>query len=922
MRPEEAVLKQLEEKKKSEVNKNLGEKKPEEKNKRTLHQRGRELLQKHSRLIFLLAIILIILLAVFWTQIVLYANFMLGNDLTLHLKAEPEWALLSHGENTTMRVQAKITTNPFCKASCSFVFEDLSHGIAIEEESFSLRPSLPLRKEYEVQAPAYGEGLLLYRAQVECSSVSTLLCHTSEEPTTRTALLALEYGLDVEEKVLQSALRQTLQGLAVKVQGILAREEALQKAAEDIPLAEMPLPPQHTLPENLREAHRQWQEERFELTEEGIKNVQEEFLRVENELTEKNATAHALAQRYNLLAGNAEGLYSLAEELSRSTLLSSPFIPDTFALDTIQGTLGEAALLPVWWPERSTLQEKEARLDGLNTSLAEAALLRNEEQRREALLLYLQQDIWREVQCAVAGALTSNCLAHPSAEERAAYFIARDVARDAAWEPELMAACDSQISLREEFAEINSSLSASFDRQNYTLNASFWNDALLVLHDAYNRQRTAALSSLENFSSSPENFSSSPESFSSSPEDFSSPPDNSPSESPSKSSSLPGSVPGSVPESEPLAWLGAWLEERLPPFAVENAPVYSENYSENIAPALASLLPSQLENCTLSAPLFPAEEFSIAPAEIPAPVTASVAADGLRDELRFSFELPAPQCCLKGECQPCCQQECRVAPELYPVVFLHGHAVSKDTSYEYSLEGFNQIQKKLEEEGYINAGATTVYTSREVQKGAWKKINAPLTIRASYYVDLFQEPENYVVVQAKSESIDIYALRLKELLDTIEHRTGRQKVNLVAFSMGGLVARRYLQVFGAEKVNALVMLGTPNKGIAGDVADYCPLTGERRECRDMNAESLFINKLNRGTLPGIPVYNIIGTGCSMNGKQGDGAVLEENAYLEGAKNIVIVSECPGALEPLHLQLRDIERYPEVYGTIREAVSSD
>ncbi len=889
MRPEEAVLKQLEEKKKSEVNKNLKEKKPEEKNKRTLHQRGRELLQKHSRLIFLLAIILAILLAVFWTQIVLYVNFLLGNDLTLHLDAEPEWKMLRHKENATLKVQAKITTNPFCKASCSFVFEDLSHGIAIEEESFSLRPSLPLRKEYEVQAPAYGEGLLLYRAQVECSSVSTLLCHTSEEPTTRTALLVLEYGLNAEEKVLQSALGQTLQGLAVKVQGILAREEALHKAAEDIPLAEMPLPPQHMLPENLREAHRQWQEERFDLTEEGIKKVQEEFPRVENELTEKNATAHALAQSYNLLAGDAERLYSLAEELSRSMLLSVP--------EALQGTLGEAALLPIWWPERSTLQEKEARLDGLNASLAEATLLRNEEQRRETLVLYLQQDIWREVQCA----LTSNCLAHPSAGERATYFMVRD----AAWETELMAACDSQISLREEFAEINSSLSASFDRQNYTLNASFWNDALLVLHDAYNRQRTAALSSLENFSSSPEN-------SSSLPENFSSPPENSSSPSASKSSSLPGSVP----ESEPLAWLG----KRLPPFAVENAPVYSENYSENIVPALASLLPSRLENCTVSAPLFPAEEFSIAAAEIPAPVTASVATDGLRDELRFSFELPAPQCCLKGDCQPCCQQECRVAPELYPVVFLHGHAVSKDTSYEYSLEGFNQIQKKLEEEGYINAGATTVYTSRDVQKGAWENINAPLTLRASYYVDLFQEPENYIVVQAKSESIDTYALRLKELLDIIEHRTGRQKVNLVAFSMGGLVARRYLQVFGAEKVNALVMIGTPNKGIAGDVADYCPLTGERRECRDMNAESLFINKLNRGTLPGIPVYNIIGTGCSMNGKQGDGAVLEENAYLEGAKNIVIVSECPGALEPLHLQLRDIERYPEVYGAIREAVS--
>jgi hypothetical protein len=117
------------------------------------------------------------------------------------------------------------------------------------------------------------------------------------------------------------------------------------------------------------------------------------------------------------------------------------------------------------------------------------------------------------------------------------------------------------------------------------------------------------------------------------------------------------------------------------------------------------------------------------------------------------------------------------------------------------------------------------------------------------------------------------------------------------------------------------LIGTPNKGIVGDIADYCPLTGERLECRDMNAESLFINKLNSEALPDIPIYNIVGTGCTMDEGFGDGAVLEKKAWLDGAENYLIEGTCRSTVYPLHLDLRDIELYPEVYDIIIEALSS-
>ena len=280
-----------------------------------------------------------------------------------------------------------------------------------------------------------------------------------------------------------------------------------------------------------------------------------------------------------------------------------------------------------------------------------------------------------------------------------------------------------------------------------------------------------------------------------------------------------------------------------------------------------------------------------------------------------------PQCCTFNRCGACCVNgDCNNDPALFPVVFIHGHAVNSDVSAEYSLEGFNDIQDKLEEDGYINAGTITLYTARDIEKGLWGWTNAPLSIRASYYFDVFKTPENYIIVQTKSENIDTYAVRLKELLDTILSKTNKPKINLVAFSMGGLVARRYVQIFGAENVNKLILIGVPNHGIFGHVADFCPILGEKLECKDMSADSLFINKLNREALPKIPVHNIIGTGCISDDKLGDGIVLEESAYLKGATNYLINGTCKSKIKPLHLELRDINLYPEVYDIVLNALN--
>ncbi|MBI2664172.1 alpha/beta fold hydrolase [Candidatus Woesearchaeota archaeon] len=285
-----------------------------------------------------------------------------------------------------------------------------------------------------------------------------------------------------------------------------------------------------------------------------------------------------------------------------------------------------------------------------------------------------------------------------------------------------------------------------------------------------------------------------------------------------------------------------------------------------------------------------------------------------------SFDEQPLMCCVWGSCSACCvSAECLGSDSDAPVVFLHGHALNKDVSAEYSLDAFNRIQQRLEADGYLNAGVITLYTEQDSPSGVWGMSGVPLSIRASYYLDLFEQPENYVVIQAKSESIDTYAVRLKEIVDRVKYRTGRPKVTIIAHSMGSLVARRYVQLFGPDSVRSLILIGSPNSGIAGSIADFCPVAGERLECRDMSAGSLFLNKLNRSP-PSVQVHNIVGTGCSMGQGAGDGFVLESSAVMEGALNYPVNGTCT-RFAPLHTEMLDIDKYPEVYDIIIEALRS-
>jgi hypothetical protein len=284
----------------------------------------------------------------------------------------------------------------------------------------------------------------------------------------------------------------------------------------------------------------------------------------------------------------------------------------------------------------------------------------------------------------------------------------------------------------------------------------------------------------------------------------------------------------------------------------------------------------------------------------------------IKNNFSINFSEPASNCCFLGNCSSCWNSH----PNLnYPIVFVHGHSFNHKVSAEYSFDTFEDLQEKLEEEGYINAG-TIISVSREEK--IFGKLNYPMSFVASYYFDIYKNDESTKIIQTKQDSIDTYAIRLNEIIKEIKSETGKNKVIIVCHSMGGIVSRRYLQIFGEESVDKIIILGTPNHGISEKIYDYCKLFGSSRECDDMKSDSLLINKLKQDVLE-IPVYNIIGVGCDMGGEDGDGIVENKTAYLSYAKNYYVNGTCPNTFKFLHLDFVYPDKYPEVYEIIKEAL---
>ena len=285
-------------------------------------------------------------------------------------------------------------------------------------------------------------------------------------------------------------------------------------------------------------------------------------------------------------------------------------------------------------------------------------------------------------------------------------------------------------------------------------------------------------------------------------------------------------------------------------------------------------------------------------------------------------------CCVFGKCEKCCEgNECYEHEESYPLIFLHGHALSVFSSTEYSLDSFNKIINKLSEEGFRNGGIILPNLPESYYTGGeWGKVRVPIVLKTTYYYNVYNEEGKLINKPSKIESINTYSERLGDIIEIVKKRSNRKKVNIIAHSMGGLVARNYIKNYGGEdSINKLIMIGTPNHGVYGQVDSWCdvPLLGAHVECRQMASDSSFINSLNSDdeTYGDVEYYTIAGSGCFEPSIDGDGISRVESVKLDGANNVVIKkahNECANILDrDLHSNLLDPDLYPQTYDYIKE-----
>lgn len=121
-------------------------------------------------------------------------------------------------------------------------------------------------------------------------------------------------------------------------------------------------------------------------------------------------------------------------------------------------------------------------------------------------------------------------------------------------------------------------------------------------------------------------------------------------------------------------------------------------------------------------------------------------------------------------------------------------------------------------------------------------------------------------------TIEIYAEQLAQRIDVICALTGSKQVILIAHSLGGLVARSYLQRYSQEKVAQLITLGTPHHGSQLAWFSLGPAV------KQLRPGSPALIKLNSADTAAIPITSLYSLHDNLVAPQA-------SSYLAHAKNI-------------------------------------
>ncbi|MFB6088877.1 MAG: alpha/beta fold hydrolase [Candidatus Aenigmatarchaeota archaeon] len=293
--------------------------------------------------------------------------------------------------------------------------------------------------------------------------------------------------------------------------------------------------------------------------------------------------------------------------------------------------------------------------------------------------------------------------------------------------------------------------------------------------------------------------------------------------------------------------------------------------------------------------------------------------------------------CDGSESKSSCPEDCgyiafeehEVNPNIdYPIIFVHGHSVLNEQISTYSINAFSEFQNKLT--SYKDMGIILPNSDKSAfSQGEWGRYDKPISVRTTYYIGNLDSSGTFIRSDETERSINEYGERLGKVVDIVLHHTGKNKVIIIAHSMGGLVSRAYIKNYGgSSKVDKLITIGTPNHGIYGWlIGGLCenPLYGHQgQECKDMQHDSNFIANLNYGdeTYGSTKYYTIAGF-CNEGDtteEDGDEVIRVSSVHLDGAVNkIVKRNGCISGSDTYHGYLISPSKVPEVYTWVKSFI---